>query len=193
MRAALAAGAVATRAVLVSPPAHAQPESPAPGPRLAPPQTAHRFIVSLPLFALSSNALAIQGERPVARRISAVAAVGLRDGGDGDYQSTTVALGGEMRLWLRPRQRGWFAGPRLEIAVLHMSARASGDLPARSLGTTALITEGVVGGYRFVLFDRVEITPTLGLVVRHDLPSGPLPGDLRLVGIYGITVGWLFD
>ena len=150
-------------------------------------------VVSLPIMALSSNAVVIQAERPIAHHLSAAVALGVRDGADGDYQSTTAGVAGELRLWLRRSQRGWFASPRVELAVLHMSALASGELPARSLGTTAVASEGVLGGYRIVLFDHVEITPTIGLIMRHDVPTGRLPAELRFAGTYGISIGWIFD
>ena len=48
--------------------------------------------IELPLLALSPNALAVQVERPVAARVSILAAMAIRDGADGDFQSTTGAL-----------------------------------------------------------------------------------------------------
>jgi hypothetical protein len=156
----------------------------------------HRVVASLPLLAISSSAIAFQLDRPVARQLSVAVSLGLRRGAHGDYHSTALALGGELRLWLRPRQRGWFAAPRLEAAVTWMSMEdtSPGELafPDHSLGTEVLVTEGLAGGYRLVLFDRVELTPAIGLAYEHDLPSGDLAATGRFTATGSLSLGWVF-
>jgi hypothetical protein len=152
-------------------------------------------VASLPLLAISSRAIAFQLDRPVARRLSVAVSLGLRRGASGDYHSTGLALGGELRLWLRARQRGWFAAPRLEAAVTWMSMEDSspGDLafPDHSLGRALSLTEGLAGGYRLVLFDRVELTPTIGLAYAHDL-SSHLAATGRFTATGSLSLGWVF-
>jgi hypothetical protein len=48
-------------------------------------------------------------------------------------------------------------------------------------------------GYRVVLFERVELTPAIGLAVIEDLdPSGRLAPATRATGLVGLTAGWMF-
>jgi len=199
MRAAIVVLAlVAASASAQAQPSPPPPPSPPPEPEPAtvsegPPR---RTIVSIPVFALSWNAFAIQAEQPLWRHISGMAAIGIRDGADGDYQSTTVAVGGELRFWLRPHQRGWFGGGRIEAAVMRMSAPPFVDTVGngyRTIGTTSMLTEGLVGGYRLVLFRRVDIVPTLGLLVREDFPDNGIPADLWITGFAGLELGWVFQ
>lgn len=145
------------------------------------------LIVSVPLMALSSNGLALQAERPLFPHASAVAALGWRDGADGTYQATTFGLGGELRFWLSRQPRGLFTGPRIESAVVHV--RRDGD----GLGTAVEITEGLIVGYRQVLFDRVELSALVGYGLRHDLPTQGIPGATRTTPLLGFTAGWVFE
>jgi hypothetical protein len=183
--------AVAVAAVLTALPAVAgAQESPSASPVptvAAEPEPLPAVIVSIPVMALSSNALAVQAERPLFAHASAVAAAGWRDGADGTYSSNTFALGAELRFWLKRLPRGLFAGPRLESSIVRMSR--DGD----SLGTAVEITEGLVFGYRLVLFDRAELSAILGYGLRHDLPTQGVPASTRATPLVGFTVGWVFD
>jgi hypothetical protein len=183
--------AVAIAAVLTALPAVAgAQESPSASPVptvAAEPEPLPAVIVSIPVMALSSNALAVQAERPLFAHASAVAAAGWRDGADGTYSSNTFALGAELRFWLKRLPRGLFAGPRLESSIVRMSR--DGD----SLGTAVEITEGLVFGYRLVLFDRAELSAILGYGLRHDLPTQGVPASTRATPLVGFTVGWVFD
>jgi hypothetical protein len=143
-------------------------------------------IVSVPLMALSDRAFALQAERLVLPCWSAAITVGARDGAGGDYQSTTVALGADLRRWHFGRERGLFWGPRLEAAVIHMS---EGD---RSLGTATILTGGMIAGARLMIADRFELTPNIGLAIRHDVAHGGIAGQTRPTILYGVTAGWAF-
>jgi hypothetical protein len=145
------------------------------------------LIVSIPVMALSSNALAVQAERPLFPHASVVAAVGWRDGADGTYSSNTFGLGAELRFWLERLPKGLFAGPRIESSIVRLTR--DGD----SLGTAVEITEGLVFGYRLVLFDRAELSAILGYGLRHDLPTQGVPASTRATPLLGVTVGWVFD
>lgn len=153
----------------------------------AEPEPLPALVVSIPVLALSSNALAVQAERPVFPHASVVAGLGWRDGADGTYDANTVAIGAELRFWLKRLPRGLFAGPRVESSLVRMTR--DGD----SLGTAIEITEGLVFGYRLVLFDRAEISAVLGYGLRHDLPSQGVPAATRATPLLGFTVGWIFD
>jgi hypothetical protein len=185
---------LAMAAVLLGPSlARAQPATPesptaSPVPAVAAePEPLPTVIVSIPVMALSSNALAVQAERPLFPHASVVAAIGWRDGADGTYQSNTFALGAELRFWLNRLPKGLFAGPRIESSILRMSRDGS------SLGTAMEITEGLVFGYRLVLFDHAELSMVLGYGLRHDLPTQGVPGSTRATPLFGFTVGWVFD
>ena len=64
--------------------------------------------------------------------------------------------------------------------------------PRQRWTSTTILTEGLVGGYRLVLFDHVEITPTIGAALRHDLPTGPLGASTRHTPLFGVAIGWVF-
>ena len=147
-----------------------------------------RTVVSVPVMSLSENAAAIQAEHPVARHLSVALAVGAADAADGDYTARSGSLGGELRVWLSPRQRWLFAGPRVEAQVIHASMPREG----RSLGTWWTFTEGLVVGCRLVLFDHVEITPSGGIVAFHDLGADRVPAMTRVTFGYGLALGWVF-
>ncbi len=184
MKMSLRRGAVMAVAMVASastnPPAQAQIV-------VAPSATAYtcHTDIELPLLALSPNALAVQVERPVAARVSVLAAMAIRDGADGDFQSTTGALGGELRFWLRSSHRRWFAAPRIELAFTHVSGRN----PSRSLGNALIGTAGLVIGYRFLLWQHLSIVPEIGVAGRADLVSR-VPDQKSFTPVVGIAMGW---
>lgn len=147
-----------------------------------------RTVVSVPVLSVSSNAIAVQAEHPVHRHLSVSLGVGVADGADGDYDARTGALGAELRIWVSPRQRGFFAGPRLETSV----TRTTFQPEQRSLGTGMTIAEGLVIGWRFVIVDHVEITPSLGWVAFHDIGSTQVPTQTRFPPVGSLAVGWVF-
>ncbi len=151
-------------------------------------ETPRHTVIEIPLLALSSNALAVQGERPLRPRTSVAVGVGLRDGADGDYQSMSVGFDVEVRAWLLRSQHGLFVGPRLEMALTRVSATN----PSRRLGTAIVLTEAAVIGYRFVIAGRVEVTPVVGFALRHDLVGGGVPNVDRTTPVYGVSAGWIF-
>ena len=151
-----------------------------------PPSILDGLVVSAPIFAYSSNAFAVQGELPVAHHLSVSVGVGASDTADGDYQAFTGAVGGELRVWLKKKPRGLFGAPRIETSLIRV---ARGD---HLIGYDWTLAEGVVGGYRLVLFDHVEITPVLGLMAMHDIGAGRVPADTRLTVTFSLQLGWAF-
>lgn len=143
-------------------------------------------VVSLPIFALSGGAFAVQVERPLARPVSLAITVAIRDGADADYQSTTLGLALEVRVWRRPRQHGWFVAPRVELAGTRVS------MADRALGSALVVTEAMLIGYRLAVAGRVELTPSAGFALRHDLAFGGVPDASRVVPEVGLSLGWIF-
>ena len=144
------------------------------------------LVVSAPILAYSSNAFAVQGELPVARHLSVSVGVGASDGADGDYQAFTGSLGSELRVWLKDEPRGLFGAPRVETSLTRV---ARGD---HLIGYAWTIAEGVVGGYRLVLFDHAEITPVLGLIAMTDIGAGRVPAQTRFTLTGSLQLGWAF-
>ena len=144
-----------------------------------------RGSVAVPLLALSSQAIAVEGEAPIARRLSAAVIVGARDPADGDYGGYTLALGGELRGWWRASQRGPYLGLRAEGQVTHLARRDGG-----SLGTGIGLTQALVLGYRWVVRDRVAITVDAGVAIDEDLGHGRIPARVRGTPLAGLALGW---
>jgi hypothetical protein len=151
-------------------------------------ETEASTVVSVPILGVSSNAIAVQAEHPVARHLSVSLGVGGSDAADGDYQAFMGALGAELRVWLRTSQRGLFGAPRLETSMTHI--RQTRD--DRSLGNAWTIAEGLVAGYRFVIADHIEITPVAGMMLFHDLGPRRLPAQTRVAFTASLALGWVF-
>lgn len=163
--------------VAIAQPAHGEP-------RRRPDHT----VVSLPVMALSSKAFAVQAERPLSRRLSLALTVAARDAADGDYQATSFGLGVEVRVWLRPRQHGLFVAPRVELGRTQLSLSETG----RGLGSAIVVGEALMSGYRLVLLHRVEVTPSIGVAMWHDLVQRGVPDATRVSPVFGLSVGWIF-
>ncbi len=192
--AAIVVGAVAT-------PAAAQPSMTAPDQTViaAPPRRDRA--VSIGLWSLAGLAtLAAQYEQQhVRRRWSWIAGGGIRRGAGGDYHSTTLAAGGEIRYWLRgqavwadlpPRSiAGWFAGARMDLAW----TRTVDDARDRTAGNNLAIAVTGSFGYRFVIRRRVELATwvALGATREADL-GGRLPAYWRPSPRLGTSLGWMF-
>jgi hypothetical protein len=107
-----------------------------------------------------------------------------------DYDSLTLGVGVEARRWLGedPRMRGWYLGLRLDGSRTTLDA--AGD---RRVGSTISMGLGATVGYRFVLFDRVELTPAIGVALVEEIdPSGRTSPATRGAGLVGLTAGWMF-
>ena len=171
-------------------PARAQAAEPA----VAPP---HRHALSLAPIAFFHHGVQVQYEGFVAPpRVSVVTKLGYRRGASGDYDATTLQTGLEARVWITGRAPGVrgrdMAGPFGYVRLDTSFTGASRD-GGRSLGSVVTIAEGAGVGFRFVLGDRFELTPSLGLGVATDLDGrGRLPPWTRLVLAGGFTVGVLF-
>lgn len=142
-----------------------------------------QLVVSVPLFALSSRALAVEGERPVASRLSVSLAAGVRDPASGDFGGYALALGTALRGWLRTDQRGAHLALRLEGNSVHLRR------PGMDLGTAYGIATSLTIGYRFVIKDHLAITPDIGYGVDVDFAHDGIPAHRRRTPVYGLSVG----
>ena len=155
--------------------------------------------VSIHLPAVGDTGIAMQYERFVLPdRWSLAATVSLRSSASGDYDSWTTAGGLELHYWFRGRSLrssltrsmvGWHAGARLALSRTSLSSEQKNA----DIGSMISVSGALVGGYRFAMWRRVELTPSLGLGVRTDVdPAGVVPPRTRGVVTLGTTLGWMF-
>ncbi len=145
--------------------------------------TTRADVVSVPLFALSSRAVAVEAEHPLATRLSLGVAAGVRDPSSGDFGGYAFAVGPVLRGWLRPTQRGVHAVVRVETNVVRL--RRVG----MQLGTAVGLDPAIGIGYRFVIRDRVAITPDAGLGGDIDFGHRGIPTQRRWTSFVGLSVG----
>ncbi len=150
---------------------------------LAPSQADAELVVSVPVFALSSRAVAAEAELPVTRRLSLGVAAGVRDPASGDFGGYALALGPALRGWRRPGQRGVHAVLRMESSLVQLR-RANMDL-----GTAFVLDPSLGVGYRFVVCDRIAITPDVGFGGEIDFGHRSIPTHRRWTFVYGLSVG----
>lgn len=141
------------------------------------------LVVSVPVFALSSRAVAAEAELPVARHVSFAVAAGVRDPAGGDFGGYALAVGPALRAWRRADQRGVHAVLRMEASLVQLR-RADMDL-----GTAFVLDPSLGVGYRFVLRDRLTITPDVGFGGEIDFGHRSIPTHRRWTFGYGVSVG----
>ncbi len=133
------------------------------------------------------------------RRWSWIVGGGFRFNAGGDYSSSTLAAGAELRWWIlgravwtraAPRSPvGWYLGGRLDLSW----TRTHDDVDDRTIGQNLATAITATAGYRFVIRDRVELTPMVGLGFTRDIDlRGRLPSWRRATGRLGMTIGWMF-
>jgi len=163
--AALASTASAERVTLPAAPAHA---------------------VSVQLATLARRGGSLEGEHDLGTaKLSIAGSLGARAAARGDFASTTVGVGVELRRWLRGPEtmRGLYAGLRFDVA------RTSIAMDERALGVLTSASLAAIIGYRFVL-GSVAITPSIGVaeVIEGDQRST----TARTALVVGLTAGWQF-
>jgi len=120
--------------------------------------------------------------------LAASGIVTFRETATGDYTGWRGGLGGELRMY-RQRMRGWFAGAGLYVDGDFTHDHADG----RWIDPTLEVGVTVRGGYRWVPWRQLAITPSVGVAVHHDIDlGGRLPAWTRGGGVVGLDVGWLF-
>jgi hypothetical protein len=149
-----------------------------------------------PLLALAGIAGEYERQRD---RWSGSVSGALASYAGGDYGSTTLAAGIEVRYWFKRSaiwsavapgtMVGWFAGARFDTAAVRTVDR----MEDRTLATTVAFEVTVRGGYRFAPWRRLLVTPSLGLGSRTEVdPGGRIPSWRRGVLSTQLAVGWLF-
>lgn len=172
-----------------------------PPPQIAPVAEVHLNDVSVALPSLDGlRGLQVQYERFVpARRLGLAVSGQFRETAIGDYTSLRLGVGAEARIYWRPdawlsRQPagsmvGWFVGARVDAVI----ERTHDDVSDRSLGSTLELGFAARVGYRIAPWRDLEITPSLALTQRVDLPlSGRLPPWTRTGVAGGLSLGWLY-
>lgn len=141
------------------------------------------LVVAVPVFALSSRAVAAEAELPVASRLSLGVAAGMRDPASGDFGGYAFAIGPSLRAWRRSTQRGLHGVLRVESNVVHL------ERPGRSLGTAVGLDPALGLGYRFVVRRHLTITPDLSFGADIDFGHRSIPTQRRWTVFYGLAVG----
>lgn len=141
------------------------------------------LVVAVPVFALSSRAIAAEAELPIASRLSLGLAAGVRDPASGDFGGYAFAVAPSVRAWRRSTQRGLHGVLRVESNVVHLSR------PGRSLGTAVGLDPAIGLGYRFLVRRHLAITPDLSFGADIDLGHRSIPTHRRWTAFYGLAVG----
>jgi hypothetical protein len=160
-----------------------------------------RNAVSLPLLSMKGFAgIGVQYERfALPDRWSLAGSVAARSNVGGDYDSLGLGIGIEARYWLKGKTLwaklptrsmvGWYLGARVDVGW----TRTVDEVRDSTVGSGLAIAETGFIGYRFVIRDRVEITPALGISVRTELDlHGRLPAWTRGGMAGAVTVGWMY-
>ena len=146
--------------------------------------------VSLQLPALGLSSVAAQIEHDLgAHNLSLAGGLGVRTAAMGDYGSFTLGAGVELRRWLRTPMRGWFAAARVDGGRT-LVEQTEED---RRVGSLWTLSSTVTIGYRWILFRRVELTPSAGYaVIAEGGMDGRSPWTGRGAPAIGLTAGWVF-
>lgn len=148
--------------------------------------------VSLQVTSLGTTRAAAQVERDLdARKLSLAVGAGVRTAAMGDYGSFTLGAGLELRRWFgrRATMRGWYGAVRLDGGRTVVEE----ETEDRRVGTMWTVSSSLALGYRFVFWDRVELTPSLGLsAVAEGGMDGRSPWTARGAGLLGLTAGAMF-
>ena len=143
-------------------------------------------ITTQPL-ALVARGVNVGYERAVAPRLSIAGSAAYRSAAEGDYDSSTWTIGGDLRYWPRAALHGCYVG-------LHASAgrtAVTDTLMHADLGTSLEITERVEVGWRFTIEQHFAITPSLGVGMHHDVAHGLATITSPSIAL-GLELGWLF-
>lgn len=148
--------------------------------------------LSLPLIGLMVHSLGVQYERRLPRSLSLATSMGIRRSGGEDFDVLELGFGVEGRYWLMGAKlnamRGPYFGARVEWGTTRVAEHD------RVIGTTVRFGESVSFGYRWVFWNRMELTPSVGFGARTELDGrGRLapwtrPELFRL----GTTIGVMF-
>lgn len=148
--------------------------------------------VSVQLATLDKRSAALQYEHDLGtRKLSLAGIVGVRSSAMGDYGSLATGVGIELRRWLRrpTAMTGWYVAVRTDVA----RTTVDDDLMDRRVGSLVTWSAGVNLGRRWVVFDALELSPSLGtsIVVEGGM-DGRSPATTRGALVVGMTAGYIF-
>ena len=150
--------------------------------------------LSVQLVALLQGGVTMQYERFVLpeRRVSFATSMGMRLSGGNDYDVIESGYGCEGRFWFLPGKgmTGPFMSLRFDTGLTRVADAGDG----RVLGTSMRFAESFNTGVRFLFFDHLEVTASVGLGIRTDVdPRGRLSPWTRAELLrFGVTFGALF-
>ncbi len=118
---------------------------------------------------------------------------------NGDYSSYSYGMGVELRRWFYERavwsslvgrtMAGPYVGARLNI----MHTRVKDELADRTIGGALTFAESLAFGYRFLIHQRIELTPSVEFSARTETDtSGRLGAWTRFSVGFGLSIGYLF-
>jgi hypothetical protein len=144
--------------------------------------------LAIELPALIVSGVALQAEHRLGmRRYSVAVTAGARLAAQGDYDSATVAAGGELRWWPFRVMRGMHGVARLHFSYTSVSRMSE------AIGGAIGIAEAIGVGYRWRVYSQIEVTPTFTIGLHTDVdPSGTLPPWTRFDLSLGLNLGWRF-
>ncbi len=158
--------------------------------------------VSLHLPALFVRGLSAQFEHYTFadRKLSLSATGSFRsNASSADYSSYSYGVGAEMRYWFYQRA-AWSALPDRTMVGLYlggrfdiMHTRVKDEVDDRTIGGALTFAESVTFGYRFLISQRFELTPSIEVSIRTETDtSGRLPAWTRGAVGLGLSAGYMF-
>lgn len=152
-----------------------------------------RDAVTTQPLALVGRGASVGYEHLAARRWSVVALLGIRATAQGDYSSSTVTAGGELRFWPRARPDRELRGLYLAVHATAGRTQLTDDTTNMSVGGSVELTERLDVGWRLIAWRGLAIAPMLGLGGHQDIDtSGRLATVNAPAVMLGLEVGWLF-
>lgn len=138
-------------------------------------------------FALATRGVAVSYEALVARRWSVAGMAGARLGAEGDYDSSTLTVGADLRWW--PRRRTPMRGPFVGVHASVGRTTVSDDMG--TIGASLGLTQVACAGWRWVIAGHLALAPSLGAGTIEDVDElGRLATTVRPTVVIGFELGW---
>ena len=159
-----------------------------------------RNAISVRPFSFTARSFAAQYERFVLPpRWSLVGGFGIRGGALGDYSSLTYDAALEGRLWFEGHKpwvrcdQSVMAGPYVALRLDVAHTRLYDHVAERVAGTQRSYGQLLATGFRGVLWDFFELSPSVGIgLITETDPRGRLASYPRFTLVFGFTAGWMF-
>lgn len=151
----------------------------------------YRQAISVQLATLDKRSATLQYEHGLgARKLSLAGAVGVRSSAMGEYGSLATGVGIELRRWwTADPMTGWYVSIRTDLT----RTTVQDELMDRRVGSLVTWSTGVHAGRRWVVFDALELAPSIGtsFVVEGGM-AGRSPPTARGALVVGLTAGYIF-